>query len=396
MIALVVWFFTHDLMRVVLILVISCPCALIVATPSAVVAAIAAAARLGILIKNVAHIETASRIDSVVFDKTGTLTTGHLEVAKLSPAKGVELTELLSAAATAESESNHPVAEAIRNLAVEAKIEWGPPGKITELAGRGIAAEIGNDRIHVGRKEWLKELGIQPPENSEELSNKEEHLELSIIHIAKDKKWLGWIGLQDKVRSNAKEALESLNELGIMECSMVTGDNKIVAESVGNAVGIRKIRFDCLPEEKVRFVKKLKETANLVAVVGDGINDAPALAAGDIGIAMGAIGSDVAVNSASIALMNNDLTRIPTLISLSRKTRSIIWMNIAFGASLIIGGLLIFTLGNQFLNTIANTLNLNPSVMQAFFAATFHVGGTLAVFFNSARLIRFGTPAQLK
>ena len=181
-----------------------------------------------------------------------------------------------------------------------------------------------------------------------------------------------------------------------MDCSLVTGDNKIVAESVGKKIGIQKIKFDCLPEEKVEYVRKLKQTSSLVAVVGDGINDAPALAAGDIGIAMGAIGSDVAINSASIALMNNDLTRIPFLVDLSRKTRNIIWMNITFGVSLIIGGLIIFTLGNQFLETIANSLNFNPSILQAFFAATFHVGGTLAVFFNSARLIRFGTSATLK
>jgi Zn2+/Cd2+-exporting ATPase len=393
MVAALVWFFTQDLMRVVLVLVMSCPCALVVATPSAVVAAIAAAARLGILIKNVAHIESAAKIDAVVFDKTGTLTEGRLEVCTLKPAANVELTELLSVAASAESQSNHPAARATCALAKEASVSCRKPNEFTELAGKGVVAGFDDGEYRVGRQSWLRENGLdvepidEPPDNGQSSS------EMSIVWVAKDEKVLGWIGFRDAVRASAKESVAELRKLGISQCYIMTGDNEAVAKLVGERVGISEIEAACLPETKVRFIENLKSTGSWVAVIGDGVNDAPALAAGDIGIALGAIGSDIAVNSASVALMNDDLRRVPFFIELSRKTRMVINTNLVFGVVVIIGGLMFFIFGNEILDALAAQLKFSPSVFKALIAATAHIMSTLAVFFNSARLVRFGEDA---
>lgn len=390
MIAGITWFFTHDLLRVVLVLVISCPCALVLATPSAVIAAIAAAARLGILIKNVAHIEIAAQIKAVVFDKTGTLTEGKLEVARLAPADGVELADLLAVAVAAESQSNHPAAKAMRRLATEASIAWEAPAKLEEVPGRGVVAESPAGVLRVGRQTWLKDLGLETQDPSASLKPGEDITGMSIVYVARNEQVLGWIGLRDAIRPAAKEAIAELQDLGIVHVSMVTGDNESVAKSVARKVGIREISAECLPEQKVAYVEQLKERGFSVAVVGDGVNDAPALAAGDIGIAMGAIGSDVAVNSASIALMNNDLRRIPFLIRLSRQTRAVIHQNLLFGAFLIVGGLMLFIFGSDALSHFAQEINLIPSVLQVVIASFVHVAGSLVVLFNSARLVRFG------
>jgi Cd2+/Zn2+-exporting ATPase len=389
MIAALVWFFTHDLMRVVLVLVISCPCALVIATPSAVVAAIAAAARLGMLIKNVAHIEMASQINAVVFDKTGTLTEGNLEVARLNPGEGIELSDLLEVAVSAESQSNHPAADAMRRLAEDAKVKWQTPDEFTEVAGKGVVAKFGDSTYRVGREIWFAEQGLDVKPFGDSFRS-DEFVGMSVIYVARDEQVLGWIGLRDAIRQEARETIEQLHALGVNTCCMVTGDNESVANVVAKKIGITEISADCLPGEKVDYVNDLKRRGMAVAVVGDGVNDAPALAAGSIGIAMGAIGSDVAVNSASIALMNNDLRRIPFLIELSRKTRAVMNLNLAFGAILIAGGLMFFIFGDDSINQLAANGPFEASVVKAFLAAIVHIVGTLLIVFNSARLIRFG------
>jgi Zn2+/Cd2+-exporting ATPase len=387
MIAALVWFMTNDLMRFVYVLVIGCPCALVIATPSAVVAAIASAARLGMLIKNVAHIEVAAKIRAVVFDKTGTLTEGKLEVARLNPVEGVELSDLLATAVSAESQSNHPTANAMRNLAKEANIAWTAPQQFTEVAGKGVIATFPDGIYRVGRESWFKECQLDVHELGRSFKENEENAGMSVIYVAKNEKVLGWIGLRDAIRAGAADAIRQLKELGVRHCCMFTGDHEIVARTVANRLDIHEFKADCLPETKVAYVEELGKQGT-VAVVGDGVNDAPALAAGDIGIAMGAIGSDVAINSASIALMNNDLRRIPFLIALSRKTRTVINLNLMFGILLIIGGLMFFIFGDDVLNNLAAKLHFRP--LKATLAATVHILGTLLVVFNSARLVRFG------
>ncbi|MFW5996578.1 MAG: heavy metal translocating P-type ATPase [Lentisphaeria bacterium] len=373
MLAALVWFVTQDLNRVIAVLVVACPCALIVAAPSAVVAAIAAAARLGILIKDVSHIELASRLKSIVFDKTGTLTEGVLEVARLQPAENVELAELLQTATATECHSNHPAAQAMRRLAEEAGIEWDSPTDYKEIAGKGVEAKFNGDVCRVGRESWLSECGVNTENFHEELSH-EDNTGMSIIFVTKNNKILGWIGLRDAAREGAREAISEIKNLGITQTTMFTGDNRSVADLIGGKTGISDIHAECLPQEKVQVVEAQRKKGGYTAVVGDGVNDAPALAAGDIGIAMGAIGSDVAVNSASIALMNNDLRRIPFLIWLSRKARTVMAQNIGVGISFIAVGLYLAAGG----------------VITPVLAALFHTVGTIFVIFNSARLVRTG------
>jgi len=385
MIAGIVLFFTGDINRAITILVISCPCALILATPTAMVAAISASARLGILIKNVADLEIAGKMTSLVFDKTGTVTTGRLYVTKLTPAEGVEPAELLTVAASAEQMSKHPAARALQEVAKEAKLSLAAIDNFQEIPGKGVTALVdspapaspdtrrgGGASVYVGRDTFLQE-------NSVDISNVpdpglHEEQGFSTLYVAKDSKCIGWIGLQDKTRPEAQQAVKELNDIGIKRVTMLTGDRDEVASRVAAELGCTDFKAHCLPQDKLSIVEQIKKDGHTVVVIGDGINDAPALAAGDLGIAMGAAGSDVAINSASIALMSDDLKRVPFLVRLSRKTRGVINQNLCFGVMFII------------LGVAAAAAAWLPTV----YAAVLHFAGSLIVIFNSARLVRYG------
>ena len=371
-IAALVWAFTFDLDRVIAVLIVACPCAFILATPSAMVAALSAAARLGILIKKVSDIELAAKINAFVFDKTGTLTYGKLVVNRLSPVEGIQPAELLQIAASAEKYSNHPTAKAINYLAEKAEIELTEPTDFTETAGRGVTAKIGEKKITIGRAQWLQDNGVSGDFLKSVDLNEAEGF--SLLFVASDSKFIGWIGLQDETRPEAKESLDELLENGVRRIAIVTGDRSPVANRVAKEIGCEEIVAECLPQDKVDFVAMMRSRGYRVAVVGDGVNDAPALAAGDVGIAMGAAGSEVAINSATIALMNNDLRKLPFLVRLSRSTRSVINQNFLFGTLFIIFGLGFASWG--FINPIL--------------AALLHNAGSLIVVFNSARLVRQG------
>ncbi|MCL4786634.1 MAG: heavy metal translocating P-type ATPase [Verrucomicrobia bacterium] len=367
-----VWAFTHDLDRVIAVLVVACPCAFILATPTAMVAALSAAARLGILIKNVADLELAAKINAFIFDKTGTLTTGELAVSRLAPAGEVKPAELLRIAASAEKYSNHPTAKALGQLAGEVGIPLAEPQNFAETAGRGVKAEVDGAKILVGRAQWLKDNGVK--EDFEKAVDLNETEGWSLIFVARDGRCIGWVGLQDATRSEARESLAELKEAGVRRVAMISGDRQPVATRVAAEIGCEEAKGECLPQNKVEFVRGIKGRGYKVAVVGDGVNDAPALAAGDIGIAMGAAGSEVAIHSATIALMNNDLRRLPFLVKLSRSTRAVINQNFLFGVLFIIVGL-----------TAAAFGYVGPIV-----AAILHNVGSLIVIFNSARLVRKG------
>jgi len=371
-IAAVVWFFTQDIERVVSVLVISCPCAFILASPTAMVAALASAARLGILIKNVGDIEIAARINAFVFDKTGTLTTGELVVSRLAPQGDLKPAELLKIAATAEKFSNHPTAKALVNLAEEAGVTLVDPTDFKETAGRGVQAKVDDESIVIGRAQWLRDNGLTDDfESKVDLKEAEGY---SLLFVARGGECIGWIGLQDATRSEAKEALADLLDSGVRRVAMVSGDRQPVAARVAAEIGCGEVVAECLPQDKVDFVNDLKKRGYRVAVIGDGVNDAPALAAGDMGVAMGAAGSEVAIQSATIALMNSDLRRLPFLMRLSRQTRKVINQNFLFGILFIIGGMIGASYGV-----------INPIV-----AAVLHNAGSLIVVFNSARLVRQG------
>ena len=372
LIGALVWAFTEKLSPVISVFIIACPCAFILATPTAMVAALSAAARLGILIKNVGDIELSAKINAFIFDKTGTLTTGRLTVGRLSPQGNVKPAELLRLAASAEKYSNHPAARALADLAAEAGLNLAEPADFEEAPGRGIKAAVDGAKAVVGRAQWLKDNGI-----SEDFSQKSDPMETegySLLYVAKDGEFLGWIGLQDRTRAEAKESLGDLMQAGVRRVAMVSGDLRPVAARVAEEIGCKEVLAECLPQNKVEFVRKMKSKGYRVAVVGDGVNDAPALAAGDLGIAMGAAGSEVAIHSATIALMNNDLRRLPFLVRLSRQTRSVINQNFLFGVLFVIGGF-----------TLATMEIINPV-----WAAFLHVVGSLLVVFNSFRLVRQG------
>jgi Cd2+/Zn2+-exporting ATPase len=367
-----VWAFTHDLNRVIAVLVVSCPCAFILATPTAMVAALSAAARLGILIKNVADIELAAKINAFIFDKTGTLTTGQLAVSRLAPAGEVKPAELLRLAASAEKYSNHPTAKALAQLADEAGVPLVEPKDFAETAGLGVKAEINGQKILVGRAQWLRDNGVDSQfEKSVDLNEAEGW---SLIFVARDGRCVGWVGLQDQTRAEARESLAELKESGVRRVAMISGDRQPVVTRVAAQIGCEEAKGECLPQNKVDFVRGVKNKGYRVAVVGDGVNDAPALAAGDIGIAMGAAGSEVAIHTATIALMNNDLRRLPFLVKLSRSTRAVINQNFLFGVLFIIVGQTVTTLG--YVSPIP--------------ASILHNVGSLIVIFNSARLVRKG------
>lgn len=376
MLAAIVWFFSEDktlgVHKAITMLIIACPCALVLATPTAMVAALSCAARLGILIKNVVQLEFARTLTAIVFDKTGTLTTGELSVTQMKPAPGVDGADLLHVAASTEQMSKHPAALAMVAVAKRAKVSLDEPSSFTEVPGRGVFASLHGDSIRVGRKNWLMEQGVDmSPLSGEEFSEPEG---VSMLYVSRGQRCLGWFGLEDRTRGEARKAIDELRALKIGHLSVVTGDKWSVARRVAAEMGCSEVVAEVLPEEKLELVDDLKKRGHRVAVVGDGVNDAPMLAASHLGIAMGAAGSDIAINSASIALMNNDLMRLPFLIKLSRETTKVVWQNILFGVAFIV-----ITM------TLAIWGPLTPIT-----AAVSHTVATAVVIFNSARLVRYG------
>jgi Cd2+/Zn2+-exporting ATPase len=381
MLAGIVWYFSIEdgtgIRTAIKMLVVACPCALILATPTAMVAALSCAARLGVLIKSMVSLEHARDLTSVVLDKTGTLTTGELSVTQMKPAPNVKGEDLLALAASVENASRHPVARAVVAVARRAKLTLSDPTGFKEEAGLGVAGRAGGHDIMVGRAAWLKDRGADM--SLLDLPEYQEAEGLSVLYVVRDKVCIGWIGLEDRTRPEARAALDELRELGIRNQTMVTGDRWAVAERVAEEMGCSAVHAEVLPAQKLDLVSQLKSKGHKVAVVGDGVNDAPALAAGDLGIAMGAAGSDVAINSANIALMSSDLSKLPFLVKISRATMKVIHQNLYFGIGYIIfvEGAVIYQ-GEDF-----------PLWM----ALGLHVMSSALVCFNSARLVRFGEDA---
>jgi Cd2+/Zn2+-exporting ATPase len=364
--------------RAIAMLVIACPSALILATPTAMVAGLSAAARLGVLIKSVVTLEAARNLTAIVFDKTGTLTTGVLQVTRLAPQEGVEPGDLLRLAACAEQDSRHPVARAVTEMARKAKLKLTRPAEFEEVAGKGVRAEIDGRKVLVGRGTWLADKGNGLSATGvaaiNEIQASSEADGLSVLYVVRDGELAGWIGLEDNARPEAAEAVDRLRDLGLKRLVILTGDRRSVAKRVAEQMHFSEYKAEVLPHEKLEMVDELKARGHRVAVIGDGVNDAPALAAGDISIAMGAAGSDVAIHSASIALMNSNLNRVPFLVELSRRTIAVIRQN------MIIGGLFILVF-----MSLAGAGYVTPV-----WAAFLHIVSGLIVIFNSARLVRSG------
>jgi heavy metal translocating P-type ATPase len=362
----------------VTVLVVACPSALLLASPSAMLAAFAAAARLGILIKQPNYLEAAANVNAVVLDKTGTMTTGKFQVTRLAPATGVEGADLLVAAANGEQHSNHPLAQSILSTARSARIAVDGSNDYEEIHGRGVRARTSLGEVCVGRATWLMEL---VPTIKAEVELVESRIEgMTGVHVMKNGVYMGAVGLEDTVRTNTKAVVTRLRELGIRFIAIFTGDRLGVAKRVGVAVGVDAIEAECLPEEKHEQIKLMVNQGYRTMMVGDGINDGPSLAAADVGVAMGLSGSDIAANSAGVALMTDDLSRIPFLIELARRTRAITTQNIVVSVLIALVGLVLAATG-----TLTKIGDLALPL-----AAFYHFAGDVFVIGNSFRLFRFG------
>ncbi|MCL6519053.1 MAG: cadmium-translocating P-type ATPase [Armatimonadetes bacterium] len=364
--------FRDWLYRALTLLVVACPCALVISTPVAIVSAIGNAAKKGILIKGGTHLETAGGIRVVAFDKTGTLTTGEAKVTDIIPAGNFTREQVLSLAAGVESRSEHPLAQAILH---EARKENIKPHEVTDfeaLTGMGAAAKLNGDVCIVGNTRLMDQFGIEYTEYTDKVRTFQQDGK-TVVMIAYNRTLAGIIALSDTVRESARRAFEDLRSAGVERILMITGDNEATARAVARDLGVDEYYAELLPQDKVDIVRLLVERFHKVAVVGDGVNDAPAMAVASLGVAMGAAGSPIALETADIALMSDDLSRLPFAMRLSRRTLATIKENIAF--SLLIIVVLVCT-------ALLGWLKLSLGVFG-------HEGSALLVIANGMRLLRF-------
>ncbi len=368
--------FSASFYRAMAVLVAASPCALAISTPSAVLSGVARAARGGVLIKGGRPLEDLGELTALAFDKTGTLTEGKPQLTQVVPLGGISEKELLKIAVAVESLSDHPLAKAVvRDGKERLEGEEIPNASNLEaVLGKGIKASFGNDKIYIGNLDLYEGFDKSTP--SEKIATKVRGLEgggNTTMLIRKNEEYIGIIALMDTPREAAKGTLKKLKEIGIKRMIMLTGDNQKVADAVAEEIGLTDAWGSLLPEEKVKAIKKLKEKESKVAMVGDGVNDAPAMANSTVGIAMGAAGSDVALETADIALMADKLETLPFAIGLSRKAKAIIKQNLC--VSLGIVALLIPS-------TIFGLANIGVAVV-------IHEGSTLLVVFNALRLLAY-------
>ena len=368
--------------RAMTVLVVASPCALIISTPASIISAIANGAKSGILFKGGVHVEQTVEIDTIAFDKTGTLTQGKPAVedvisynsdSKSFETEGNSVNELLSLAAGCEVHSEHHLAEAIVNRARKLDLQLYSVENMQATPGQGVEAKWDNKNVSIGN---LKMFKSQIEHWDEEIQDKAATLRKegkTVVFIAVDQQPVGIISLADQIRPESKKALLQLKKIGIKKIAMLTGDNQGVAEAIAEELGIDEVYANLLPEQKVEVIEKLKKSGT-VAMIGDGVNDAPALAVSHIGIAMGAAGTDVALETADIVLMGDDLSKLPYLLQLSRKAKKVVWQNIVFSLAVIV--MLLF---GVFLIDLPLTLGVIG-----------HEGSTLLVVLNGLRLLKRG------
>ena len=322
--------------RACIFLVVSCPCALVISVPLGFFGGIGAASRKGVLVKGSNYLEALARLSTLVFDKTGTLTKGEFKVSAILPARG-SAEELLELAAHAEAFSNHPIAASIREA-------WGRPigsgriGSVEEEAGQGVVAQVDGKEVLMGSLRLLRDHGVACHETSREGT---------VVYGAADGQYLGLIVISDALKEGAEEAVAAIRAAGVKKTVMLTGDRRQSAEAMGKALGLDEIHAELLPQDKVALVEKLlreEKDKETLAFVGDGLNDAPVLGRADVGVAMGSLGSDAAIEAADLVIMDDDLRKLPAAIRIARKTLRIVRQNITFAlvvkfAILILGAL---------------------------------------------------------
>ncbi|WP_079524142.1 heavy metal translocating P-type ATPase, partial [Solibacillus isronensis] len=354
------------------ILVVGCPCALVVSTPVAVVTAIGNAAKNGVLIKGGIHLEEAGHLKAIAFDKTGTLTKGIPAVTDVVTYGGNE-NDLMMITAAIEKGSQHPLASAIIRKAEEngLNINGVSVEEFQSITGKGVKAKVNNQMYYVGSPNLFEELHKTIESNIKENITRMQIEGKTVMVLGTEKEILSLIAVADEMRETSRDVINKLNHIGI-ETVMLTGDNERTAQAIGKQVGVSDIKADLLPEDKLNFVKKLREKHQSVAMVGDGVNDAPALAAASVGVAMGGAGTDTALETADIALMSDDLSKLPYTIKLSRKALVIIKQNITFSLAIKLVALLL----------------VMPGWLTLWIAIFADMGATLLVTLNSLRLLR--------
>lgn len=330
----------------VAILLVACPCAFAIATPSAVAAGIANMARRAVLIKGGIFFEVAGKINSLVVDKTGTLTLGRPKVMAVVSADGLPEDEVLRLAAIAEKYSEHPLARAVMALARERRLEVPDPDDFKIEVGMGLEATHSEQRIVVGKDIFLRERGIIVPLGMEQELAAQSDLGRTAILVARDREAVGLLSIADEVRPETVSAVASLKALGVGHIAMLTGDNVRIAQAVASQIGVDEFRAGLLPQDKQVAIKEMKNAGKTVAMVGDGINDAPALALADVGIVMGGTGTDIAIEAADVTLMDGDLSRLTEFVQMSRKVLRRIKLNIFFSIIYNVVGLTLATLGH--------------------------------------------------
>jgi Cu+-exporting ATPase len=323
------------LLNMVAVLIIACPCAMGLATPTAIMVGTGKGAEHGILIKDAESLETAHKVSTIIFDKTGTLTKGEPEVTDIIPVGSVSKNELLQLVGSIEKGSEHSLAEAIVHASLVGGVVLSPVEKFKAIPGHGVEGVIDGRRIVFGNKRLMDKEAIDTSMHRDEISSME-HSGKTVMMVGAEGTLLGLVAVADIIKASAREGLLALQKLGI-EVVMITGDNRRTADAIGQKLGITRILAEVLPDQKEAEVRKIQAEGKVVAMVGDGINDAPALVAADVGIAMGS-GTDVAIEAADITLINKDLRSVAAAIVLSKKTMSTIRLNLfwAFGYNVIL------------------------------------------------------------
>ncbi|MEX0722078.1 MAG: heavy metal translocating P-type ATPase [Balneolaceae bacterium] len=358
--------------RAMTILVVASPCALIISTPASILSAIANAAKSGILFKGGAYLEQAASIETIAFDKTGTLTEGNPSVTDVLAVSGDE-DEVLRIAASAEEHSEHHLASAIVDEAQERDLTLIRATNVRAEIGKGVLATVNNSIVRVGNKHLFKNALYNLEKEFQSSVDKLSEEGKTVVYVGKDEEIIGAIALADQLRAQSKNTLAELRKMGIHDFIILTGDSQKVAENVASELGVKNVHANLLPEQKVELIRELS-AGKAVAMVGDGVNDAPALAASNLGIAMGAAGTDVALETADVVLMSDDLGKLPYMISLSRRAKQVVWQNIIFSLAIIA-----MLVGSVFLFELPMTLGVIG-----------HEGSTLLVVLNGLRLLRLG------
>ena len=364
--------------RAMTVLVVASPCAVVISIPAAILAAITSAARGGVLVKGGAALEECAQLQAIAFDKTGTLTVGKPQVVSVAAAMNVSRDDLLARAAALEAHSEHPLAVAVKRAADEAAVPVPSADDVAAITGFGVEGWVRGRRLRIGKAAWFEQHGSTNDGIVREAARAAQEQGQTVLVLADDERWLGMIGVADTLRPSAADSVRQLHRLGLRELTILTGDSEAVARSIASSLGL-SFRAGLLPDEKLQAIHELREQYGPTGMIGDGMNDAPSLAAATVGFSLGGAGTHVALETADVVLLADDLRRLPYIIALARRSQQIVWENLA-----VAFGVMALLLVSTFLVRLPLPL-----------AVLGHEGSTVVVILNGLRLLRFPKPVPL-